>query len=307
MVNSMLYGYDLLISDFKRLADARELSHAYLLFGPDGVGKFLFARSFAGYLERGEFGQPSETLLETHIIGASSNRLAQNDTYDIGIEAVRELERFLYQQPASCAYRIGIIRDAHRLNAFAQNALLKTLEEPPAHGLIIATASDPGALLPTISSRFLKVYMRPLPDKQILDFISKYDIIDQSTVHQCICQSGGCIGRAISFIEYYTKTRKQEAYKNQLADLAKQTALGSVRSGVAIERVVETLFECEQKHELCIQEWIELTIAHLKEDPIKHIKALGILSRAHSLLATIPVNKRLVIRCVLWDIARSNS
>lgn len=299
-----MYGYDSLVSDFKRLADAREFSHAYLLFGPDGAGKFLLAQSLAHYLERSVFEKPNVTLSETHIVCAGNDAHEEGEDAGVsGIDAIRELERFLYQHPVASPYRVALIRDIHRLNTIAQNALLKTLEEPPDHALIIATASDPSAILPTISSRFLKIHMGPLSDTQILDFLSKYDIIDAPTVQLCANQSAGCIGRAISFLENHTTKRQRESH-SRLETLAQRVVRGTLSSADAIESVIDDLLEYEHVRPSSIFGWMEVLISQLRAHPIEHARELGALCKTWSLLATTPVNKRLALRSLLWDMTR---
>jgi DNA polymerase III gamma/tau subunit len=125
----MPYGYDEIVESFKKLADSRLLFNAYLFFGEPQVGKFLFAKSLANYVENKKFEEPSNPLLETLIIDFRDLKYGKEESKEsIGIDEIRELERFLYQTPINSYYRIAIIRDAEWLTDIAQNALLKILE-----------------------------------------------------------------------------------------------------------------------------------------------------------------------------------
>src|SRR4029077_11461968 len=82
---------------------------------------------------------------------------------DIRIEQIRELTRWLALQPLMTARKIGLVDDAHCLNEHGQNALLKTLEEPPGASVLLLVASSAALVLPTVRSRCQVVRLDPLP------------------------------------------------------------------------------------------------------------------------------------------------
>jgi DNA polymerase-3 subunit delta' len=140
---------------------AKAPAHAILLVGPVGGGKASVARGLAETilgLPVGTLGQHAYALVIQPV-----------DSGSIGIEAVREAERFLsLKVPGQQAVnRVLIVEDAHTMTIEAQNALLKTLEEPPAGAVILLTASHERALLPTILSRVQLLRLRR-PDKASL-------------------------------------------------------------------------------------------------------------------------------------------
>lgn len=107
----------------------------------------LIAQSLANYLENKQWREPTRVLLDTLVVEES------------GIEAVRELRQFLWKKPLVSSRRSAIVGRAEALTPEAQHALLKITEEPPAHGFVMLLVRDPDMLLPTLVSRFQKMYV----------------------------------------------------------------------------------------------------------------------------------------------------
>ncbi len=164
-----------------------EPAHALLLTGPEGSGKYSLAREVAESvlgLEPGSF--------ETDAYGLVIQPEAEKA---IGIDAVRQLEHFLsLKVPGREGYNRAVIIEAgHQLSLEAQNALLKTLEEPVAGTLIILTAAQPQALLPTVRSRLQTIAVhRPEVNETEQFFIAQG--YDGAAVHRAVAMSGGLPG-----------------------------------------------------------------------------------------------------------------
>lgn len=133
------------------LAKQKELNHGYIFFGPPRSGKFVSAKAFAGFLEKGDWDS-GETLLQDAKI------IAPDIKGTIGIDTIREIRAFVYQKPNFSAKRTVIIDRAERMTEEAQNALLKIAEEPPESSLLLLVLHDPEMLSPTLNSRFQKLY-----------------------------------------------------------------------------------------------------------------------------------------------------
>lgn len=134
--------------DFKRLIDQVRLSHAYLIFGDDGDGCYDLARSIAAYVETGKFEYEEKVLIDAFFIDKAS-----------GIDDARSIANFLWQKPVGSPRRTIVLKGADLMTIHAEQAILKIVEQPPEHALIIITAKTPEALIPSLASRFAKVFL----------------------------------------------------------------------------------------------------------------------------------------------------
>lgn len=135
------------------------ISHAYLFTGPRGVGKTSIARILAHEVNGLPYDE-SVTHIDIIEIDAASNR---------GIEEIRELREKVHTAPTSAKYKVYIIDEVHMLTTPAFNALLKTLEEPPAHVIFILATTESHKLPETIISRCMRFSFKPIePDKAVL-------------------------------------------------------------------------------------------------------------------------------------------
>lgn len=154
------------ILNFLHRAIARDtVSHAYLFWGPENIGKFSLALEFSKELtgRDGSRINPNLTVVEP----ASSETKGVVKKIDIKVEEIRELQKKISLTPNSGKYNVAIINDAERLTKAAQNALLKTLEEPPRNSVIILVTRDKNKLLPTVLSRCQIVKFNSLSDGEI--------------------------------------------------------------------------------------------------------------------------------------------
>lgn len=163
-----LEGQDAQERAFLDALDRGRLHHAWLLTGPEGVGKATFAFRAARRL-LGASPDPNLGLLGARMtdpivrqISARSHpdlMVLERFTEDgkprkvIPVDEARQLGAFFSQTPATAPYRVAIVDAADDLNANAANAILKTLEEPPPRGVLLLVSHAPGRLLPTIRSR----------------------------------------------------------------------------------------------------------------------------------------------------------
>lgn len=165
---------------FERAIEADALAHAYLLVGPEGVGKWTFARALARRLACaspaggdvcGRCGPCVRTAAGRHPDVSLFDARAEGKR-GLGVEEVRErLVDALRLKPMEARLRVVAVNDAERMEPAAQNALLKSLEEPPPRSLLILTAPEAAAMLETVVSRCLVLRFAAVADAEVESFL----------------------------------------------------------------------------------------------------------------------------------------
>src|ERR1700722_17688957 len=177
-------GQEHVTTTLKNAIEQNRLAHAYLFVGPRGIGKTSTARIFAKALNcvKGPTATPCDKCDNCLEIteGRSLDVLEIDGASNNGVEQVRELRDTVRYAPARGKFKIYIIDEVHMLPTQAFNALLKTLEEPPAHVKFIFATTEPQKVLPTILSRCQRFDLRRIPAALItahLQFIAREEKI----------------------------------------------------------------------------------------------------------------------------------
>jgi DNA polymerase-3 subunit gamma/tau len=170
----------------------KRIAHAYLFCGPRGTGKTTIARIFAKALNctggpKIDFDDNDERVQEI-TEGRSLDVMEIDGASNNGVEQVRELRETCKYAPAKSPFKIYIIDEVHMLSTAAFNALLKTLEEPPAHVKFMFATTDPEKVLPTILSRCQRFDLRRIPaaliTKHLAEIAGKEKVtIDAPALH----------------------------------------------------------------------------------------------------------------------------
>lgn len=158
-------GHEWAVELFSRQVAAGDVSHAYLLCGPAGIGKEHLAIRLAAALACTGLQPPCGECANCRRIQANEHpdfRIVRGSNGTISIDEVRDLRRFLTLSPYQASRRIALLVGFDGATIEASNALLKSLEEPPARSVLILTAASPQALLPTILSRCQVFHLRRL-------------------------------------------------------------------------------------------------------------------------------------------------
>ena len=221
-----------LVEQLRRSAASGRSSHAYLFLGGAGAGKRLIANTFAKALQCEGEKRPCDSCKSCHAFNHGNHPdviyfqpLKNGKTYTI--EDVREqLLETVDLKPFQYEKKIYIIEKADTLNIQSQNALLKTLEEPPAHAVFLLLAERAEAFLPTILSRVVVMKIRPLSAETIADYLMQAGHLAEES-HILSAYAQGRIGPALELVE-------DEGFREMRQDiLGKLEVLPSMSEGDA--------------------------------------------------------------------------
>jgi DNA polymerase-3 subunit gamma/tau len=170
-------GQEHVVRTLKNAITRNRIAHAYLFVGPRGTGKTSTARIFAKALNctngpKADF-DPNDPACVSIAEGSHLDVIEIDGASNNGVDQVRDLRDTVQYAPAQGKFKIYIIDEVHMLSAAAFNALLKTLEEPPAHVKFVFATTDPQKVLPTIVSRCQRFDLKPIPPELIIERLKK--------------------------------------------------------------------------------------------------------------------------------------
>lgn len=206
----MLFGHDSAWNEWRQALAGGRMHHAWLLAGKKGLGKASFAQAAARELLGGQAGGGGHPDILTLTYGPKNRDEAKKrddgKPYELArgikVDQVREIQRRLTTRPTLGACRVVIIDPADDMEVSASNALLKSLEEPPAGTYFLLVAHSPARLLPTIRSRCRTLRFSVLEHAEmdrLLREIAPY--ADIATRDAAIAAAAGSPGAALSFVE----------------------------------------------------------------------------------------------------------
>ncbi len=186
-----IIGHEALRNSLIKAIESQTLSHAHIFVGEDGIGKSLVAKE-----------------LSLNILGKKDMRQYadimefRNDKKSIGVNEIRNIIEEVSKKPYEGDKKVILIYEGDKLTTQAQNAFLKTVEEPPQGVFIIILVESSGSILDTIKSRCQIYKLNRLSDEDMLSFLStKYPQVDETLKNVIINFSGGIPGRAEKFIK----------------------------------------------------------------------------------------------------------
>lgn len=212
---SEIIGHDKIIEHLQHAIRLRKISHAYILDGEEGSGKMMLASAFAQTLQC-ERGQENPCGVCRSCVQAMSGnqpdiiRVTHEKPGSIGVEDIREqLCGDILIRPYSSPWKIYIVDEAEKLTVQAQNALLKTIEEPPAYGVILLLTTNAEAFLPTILSRCVTLKLRPVKDSLIRAYLMEKLHVPDYQAEVCAAFARGNVGKAkrLAESEHFSELR----------------------------------------------------------------------------------------------------
>ena len=190
-----IVGQNHIVSVLKNAIDRDQISHAYLFYGSRGTGKTSIAKIFANEVNGNEIYQ-KENVDIIEIDAASNN----------GVDEVRDIKEAIKFLPTEGKYKVYIIDEVHMLTTAAFNALLKTLEEPPAHVIFILATTEIHKIPATILSRCQRFEFKNLSQEQLIDrlkYIAKEEnlVIEEAAIEKIATLAKGGLRDAISILD----------------------------------------------------------------------------------------------------------
>ncbi len=212
-----IVGQEQLKEHLQNAIAANKVSHAYIINGERSAGKEFIARVFAMTLqcEKGETEPCGECHSCKQALGNNQPDIiyiSHEKPNTIGVEDIRaQINNDIGIKPYSSPRKVYIINEGEKMTPQAQNALLKTLEEPPAYAVILILTTNVEALLPTILSRCVVLHMKPVPDKLVKKYLMEELAIPDYKANICVAFARGNIGKAklLASSEEFEKVKEE--------------------------------------------------------------------------------------------------
>lgn len=198
-----IIGHNQIIDHLKNAICMEKVSHAYILNGESRAGKMMLAEAFAAALQCETHGdEPCMNCRSCHQASEHNQPDIIYVTHEksnvISVDDIRhQLNNDIVIKPYSSKYKIYIVDEAEKMNIQAQNALLKTIEEPPAYGVILLLTTNADSFLPTILSRCITLNLKSVNEDLIKSFLMKKYQIPDYQAEVCAAFAQGNVGKAI--------------------------------------------------------------------------------------------------------------
>ncbi|HZK43102.1 MAG TPA: hypothetical protein VFC73_02330 [Syntrophomonadaceae bacterium] len=234
---SEIIGQDVAISLLQSSIDKRQVSHAYLFIGPQGVGKKLTALSFAWQLIAIDDQDARIFWLDQVHPDLMIIEVQEKKTVITKEQITKEMEPWLALKPYRAKHRIVIIKDSHLMSDEAANALLKTLEEPPPYAVIILVA-DQSRLLETIVSRCQIIKFSVVTDHIIEQHLINKGV-EATLALEVSKLAQGSVALAEQFIQDETIREKWDQAREMIKDLSSRDVAQIFTVAEAIDKDTE--------------------------------------------------------------------
>lgn len=250
---AQIYGHDRIKEHLQKAIELGKVSHAYIFNGSLGAGKKTMAGLFAKTLQCEAGGTEPCNECRSCIQADSGNQpdiiwLQHEKPASIGVDDIREqLIGDMQIKPYSSRYKIYVIDEAEKLTVQAQNALLKTIEEPPAYGIVILITTNADIFLQTILSRCVKLDFKPVSDDLVRSCLKARCKVTDYQLRFATAYAQGNIGRAIDIVESEEFAQLKEAVMH-VVKYAKEMTVSEIVAEV------KTISD----HKLTIDDYLDL-------------------------------------------------
>lgn len=224
---SEVVGQKQILNHLQTAINTNKVSHAYIFDGEKGCGKKFVANAFAKALQC-EVGKGIACNKCKSCIQAENRnhpdiiRVIHEKPNSISVDEIRtQLVGDVQIKPYSSAHKVYIVADADKMTPQAQNALLKTIEEPPAYAIIILLTTNAASLLPTILSRCVTLSFKPVPDADVKAYLMEHVQVPDYQADICVAFAQGNIGKAVQLASSENFTEIKAAALHLLRNIEK--------------------------------------------------------------------------------------
>ena len=239
-----IIGHQQITEQLQHTVASDRIAGAYLFVGPTGIGKEMVARYFAQMIFCQQDTQPPTVCgacLACRKVDSGNHpdlQFIRPDGSLLKIGQIRELQKQIIYEPLEASRKVYILTDVERMNAEAENCLLKTLEAPPASSVLILLTSNIRALLPTTRSRCQILQFHPMPTQELAEIlVERFSVAPEQATPLAIT-ADGAIGKAI------TQLKKGDTLAEEIPEILKTTdQLAAFRIAEHLKDNPETLGE----------------------------------------------------------------
>jgi len=305
----MIIGHQKQWQFLKKSAETNRLSHAYLFFGQERLGKKTLALEFIKFLNCQDNNQLSKPCQQCSSCKDIQKRQHPDLFWiepvgkDIQISQIRNLQWRLSLRPFSASFKSAIIDQAHCMNSEAQSCILKTLEEPSGKAILILITEYPELLFPTILSRVQKIRFSPVPISEIENYLKKQRI-SQEKKDKISFLSLSKPGLAFDFLLNPQKLEYQNQKVKEMIQIRQSDLIFRFQY---IKDAVSKKYNIKELLDIWLRYFREILFKTLKNnqtgyslDRVKNI--INTIQNINFLISTTNINQRLALEQLMLEI-----
>lgn len=263
-----IIGHEQIIEHLRSAITLDKISHAYILNGPEDSGKMMLAEAFAMALQCEGEGERPCLACRSCKQAVDHNQpdiiyVSHEKPNTIGVDDIRtQVNNDIVIKPYSSRYKVYIIDEAQKMNQQAQNALLKTIEEPPAYAVILLLTTNADSFLPTILSRCITLNLKAVKEDVIRNYLMQNYQIPDYQADICAAFSQGNVGRAVKLA---SSTDFTELKASVLQLMKRLSDIDLYEMTAAVKQI--------QEYKLTIKDYFDLMMIWFRD--VLYFKATG--------------------------------